>query len=156
MTRTGSIGTVLATEWSLTGDLSKSKVKFPLKEWFDSDYPSSPQVTVTPLADTLRFYSHNGTLKPQDYQRYVLNVWLPVPTGANPIAYEEMIESMRNEAYQVILANGTAIGSFKSIVPLDTGVPRHEVAGASAGGVPLTGQPRCLRYEITLLAVEQL
>jgi hypothetical protein len=52
-----------------------------------------------------------------------------------------LIEDMRFEVTRIIVAKRNDIASFSPIVPVDNGVPHHE----------LNAEPRILRYEITLL-----
>jgi hypothetical protein len=71
----------------------------------------------------------------------VVNCWVPIPPGEAGTDEAELIEAMRYEVSRVVLANRNSIADLEPIVPKDEGVARHE----------LNGQPRLLRYEITLL-----
>ena len=142
MTLCGSISAVLYSAWTLSGAGTKTAIHFGTeKSWYDAEFAAYPQVTVSDLAEPKgRHFKTNGTLLMHSYPRYVVNVWVPVEIGVLGTAETQLAEDMRYEVCRVILSNRDAIGNFKSIVPLDAGIARHE----------LVGEPRMLRYEITL------
>jgi len=138
MTLAGSIKTVLYDNWSLTGNLAQAKVHFADSGWFAGSVAYKPQVVVSDIAEPIGGY-FGGSL--HLYPRYVVNCWLQIPRGAQGTLEAEYIENMRYEVLDIIRDNKTSIGDFVVIVPSDAGTPRHE----------LTGTPRILRYEITLV-----
>lgn len=144
MTLCGSISQKLFSEWSLTGAGTKSAIAFgTLKDWFDPAYAHTPQITVSDLTEPNgRYFAQpNGTLLMHSYPRYVVNCWVPIPRGNVGTAESQLAEDMRYEACRIILSQRSNIANFQPIVPVDMGVPRHE----------LNGEPRVLRYEITLI-----
>ena len=147
MTLAGSIRSSLSTNWALTGNLAKGSIVFAQKSWYDYEAASQPQITVSPLVETVGgYYSNtNGSFSTQNYAQFVVNCWLAIPRGAVGTAEAQMIEDMRFEVCRIILAERNSIADFKPIVPTDYGVPLHENEN----------QPRILRYEITLLGAHE-
>jgi hypothetical protein len=141
VTLAGSIKAALSSEWALTGDLAKTEIRFADSGWFDREYASDPQVVVSELAEPIgRFF---GTIM-HSYPRYLVNCWLPIPQGNNGTAEAQQIEDMRYEVTRIVWAKRADISPLTMIVPQDHGIPRHE----------LDGTPRILRYEITLIGVQ--
>lgn len=145
ITLAGSVAATLYSAWSLSGAGTKTLIAFgTLKDWFDPAYAAKPQITVSDLTEPNGKYflqADGGTLQMHSYPRYIVNVWVPIPRGNVGTAESQLAEDMRYETCRIILANRNSIADFKPIVPQDTGTPRHE----------LNGEPRVLRYEITLI-----
>jgi hypothetical protein len=129
--------------WGLTGDGAVDKIGFSEKDWFDFALVGQPQITVSHLNDLPgRFLSNpGGTLLLHSYPKFVVNCWVPIASGAAGTDEAELIEAMRFEVCRIVLANRNGIADFKPIVPVDEGLPLHEI----------TANPRILRYEITLV-----
>lgn len=150
LTLEGSIRAALVSGWSLTGEAEVTKkVVFPTKNWHDSDYLSQPQITVTHLAEgSGKFFTGtaDGRLLMHTNPLYLVNVWVPIPRGANGDAETVLIEQLRVEVNRVILAAKSSVADFRPLVPKDSGRPLHE----------LDREPRILRYEITLIGAHDL
>ncbi len=138
MTLAGSIKTVLYDNWNLSGDLAKAKIRFSETGWFDATYASYPQIVVSELAEPIGGY-YGGSY--QTYPRFLVNLWLQIPRGAKGTAEAQNIEDMRYEVLEIIQSKKNDVATFRPLVPIDVGTPRHE----------LDRDPRMLRYEITLL-----
>lgn len=143
MTLCGSIIASLYNSWSLSNAGSKIAIHFGTeKDWYNPTYASYPQISVSPLVEPSgHYFLSNGTLQMHSYPRYLVNVWVPLKAGVPGTAEMQLAEDMRYEVCRCILANRSSIGDFKPIVPEDTGRAIHE----------LNGDPRMLRYEITLV-----
>jgi hypothetical protein len=143
LTLCGSISAVLAANWSLTGAGTVTAIAFPEKDWYDSQYASKPQITVSHLIDPpARYFAlHGGSINMHSNPRYIVNLWVPILQGCKGTAEAQLIENMRHEVARIILANKNSIASFNPIVPENEGVPHHEI----------NGTPAILRYEITLI-----
>ncbi len=143
MTLAGSIAASLYANWNLTGSAARANIAFgTLKDWFDPTFAHMPQITVSDLTEPKgQFFNNGGTLIMHSYPRYVVNVWVPIPRGNVGNVESQLAQDMRYEAARIIMAQRSSIGNFQPIVPEDAGVPRHE----------LNGEPRILRYEITLI-----
>jgi hypothetical protein len=144
MTNAGSIAAALYNNWSLTGAGTKTAIAFgTVKDWFDPKYAGKPQISVSDLVEPKGKYfkSAGGTLRVHSYPRYTVNCWVPLKVGVVGTAESQLIEDMRYEVCRIIVAKRSVISDFTPLVPVDMGVPRHEV----------NGEPRILRYEITLL-----
>lgn len=141
MTLAGSLSALLETEWSLTQDLHKSKLYFGTG-WFSRSEIAKPQVVVTELSNPVgQFF---GTATATIHKHFVVNCWLRIPAGAPGSTEETNIESMKREVWRIVNANRHGLSDLDIIVPLDEGVPRHE----------LDATPRILRYEVTMFGVE--
>lgn len=96
-------------------------------------------------AEILSLYNNSlssqNRISMHSYPRYVVNCWVPIPRGNVGTAESQLAEDMRYETCRIILSQRSNIADFQPIVPVDMGVPRHE----------LNGEPRVLRYEITLI-----
>ena len=140
MTLAGSLSTLLSDNWALTGDLATSKIHFSTA-WYDSSYVK-PQVTVTHLSSPVGGFF--GTVNLVLHSRFVVNCWLQIPRGSPGATEKTQIEDIREEVLRIVNAKRHDINSFANVVPLDEGVPHHE----------LDQTPRNLRYEITVFGVE--
>jgi len=136
----------LKSGWSLSGAGTVTAIAFPSKDWYDSQYASKPQVTVSHLIDPPARYFANpgGSLLMHSNPRYVVNIWVPILRGASGTVEASLIEDMRREVARIIIANRSSIASFNPIVPENEGTPHHEI----------NGTPAMLRYEITLVGTQ--
>jgi hypothetical protein len=143
VTLCGSISAILYSAWALSGAGTKTAIHFGTeKSWYDPKFAAYPQISVSDLTEPKGFYFNlNGTLLMHSYPRYLVNVWVPIKAGNIGTAETQLAEDMRFETCRIILANRNSIGDFKPIVPQDAGTPHHE----------LNGDPRMIRYEITLV-----
>lgn len=131
MTLSGSISAVLAANWSLTGAGTVTAIAFPTKDWYDSQYASKPQITVSHLTDPPSRYFTNpgGSVNLHSNPYYVVNIWVPILRGAAGTVEAELIEAMRLEIVRIIAANRSSIADFNPLMPQDNGVPHHEKNG---------------------------
>lgn len=141
MTLAGSLSALLESEWNLSGDLASTKLKFG-EDWYDASELDKPQIIVTPLSSPVAQFF--GTAITTLHHRFVINMWLRIPAGADGSDEKDDIEDIREEVFRIINHNRHDIDSFEIIVPLDEGVPRHE----------LDSTPRVLRYEMVIFGVE--
>lgn len=148
MTLAGSISAALKSGWSLTGAGTVTAIAFPSKDWYDSQYASKPQVTVSHLTDppAKYFAVSGGSMLMHSNPRFVVNCWVPILRGASGTAEASLIEDMRREVTRIIIANRNSIADFNPIVPENEGTPHHEV----------NGTPAMLRYEITLVGTQDV
>ena len=146
MTLSGSISAVLAANWSLTGNGTVTAIAFPSKDWYDAQYASKPQVTVSHLTDPPAKYFANpsGSMLMHSNPRYVVNCWVPIPHGSRGTVEAELVEDMRREVSRIIISKRSDIASFAPLIPEDEGRPLHEI----------NGTPMMLRYEITLVGTQ--
>lgn len=141
-TLAGSISSTLYNNWALTGIGTKTLIRFGSTGWYENRYPQA-QVTVSNLAEPHGkfFLDSSGSLIIHSYPRYTVNCWVPIPRGANGTAEAQLAEDMRYEVARIIVNKRNSIGDLSPVVPDDLGIPHHE----------LDVEPRCLRYEVTLI-----
>ena len=132
---------MLASEWALLWRFAADQIRFSEARWFDREHAGHPQVVVSEFAEPITRYF--GTYM-HSYPRYLVNCWLPIPSGPNGTAEAQLIEDMRYEVSRIVWTKRADISPLTMIVPQDHGVPRHE----------LDGTPRILRYEITLIGAQ--
>ncbi|MGD6850744.1 MAG: hypothetical protein ACQCN6_01635 [Candidatus Bathyarchaeia archaeon] len=139
MTLAGSIKAVLQANWTLTGLLGTAQIGWGDGCWYDSA-GLERQVTVTNyLGGAVRHY-FGGSVR-YSYPQFHVNIWVRVPPGSSGETEEQQAEDMRLEVCRVVMTKRADVSPFINIVPVDEGVPLHEVDG------PV---PRLMRYEITL------
>jgi hypothetical protein len=139
VTLCGSIRTLLYSNWNLTDDLEKDKIRFADVGWYETSY-AKPQIVVTQGNEPVQHVFGDSL---QTYPRFYVNLWLQIPRGANGTAETQQIEDMRYEVNRIINVNRTGISNL-TLIPLDVGVPRHE----------WNQTPRILRFEITILGAQ--
>ena len=150
MTRlAGSLLSFIRCTWGAT--LGTASIKWS-EGWWNSRYPTMPQITVTDLTsvESGRFNT-GGSFTFKYKPMFLVNVWQQIPVGASGTLESQNTENMRFEVAKLFRTylSGTALtganyagslGPFSVALPVDYGRPLHE----------LDKEPRMLRYEITL------
>jgi len=137
------VKTKLYDNWTLTGILAKTKIHFNT-EWYDGDVPG-PQISVCPLFRTQHdmFGPRLGStsMSLMSYDRYVVNLWYPIPFGESGHEHTAAIEQMRIEVVRILNAQReTYTLPVSMVIPLDQGNPRHSHIKI----------PRLLRIEVLI------
>jgi len=119
----------LVASWTLTGPLAKTKIHFNT-EWYDGDVPG-PQISVCPLFrpqhDMFGPAPGSTTMSLMSYDRYVVNLWYPIPVGESGHEQTAAIEQIRIEVVRILNAQReTYTLPVSAVIPLDQGNPRHD------------------------------
>lgn len=149
-TLAGSLVTYLQAAWSLSSPLGTANITFS-EGWFNSLFPYTPQVSITDLASpAAQKFGTGGSVTVFYRPGFVANVWVQVPAGSSGTAEVQNASDMRREVARVFRVGlnsnyGGSLSPLKLVLPESDGVPRHELDKA----------PRCLRYELQLVAVKE-
>ena len=137
---------VIQSNWSLGGALSPSLIHFA-SGWFDNDYTNQPQLTVSPSdSDPTEYFGPTVGHNMMHYisrDIYVVNIWLPIPSGSAGANEEQYRNQMREEVMRILV---TQTSNFSA--PLGRVLPMNRGRNLSE----MNRTPRLLRFELPFWA----
>jgi len=149
------VSAMLAAQWGLASPIDTAHLHFDVG-WVDQKQLRATNINAQiivsgPVASPMRYFGPDvvaGVVAPGlrllSYQRYVINIWVPIPYGDMRDTWDDYAEQIRFEVIRIINEQRSNFTCAKIMfaIPLDAGVARHE----------LDAVPRILRYEITFQA----
>ena len=139
----------MQSAWGLSTPVGTANIVFS-EGWFNPVFPYTPQITVTEMASVIAETKGTGGSTTAYYRpEFAVNVWVQIPVGSsgtqeaqNAVDIKKNVAKIFRQGYPLY---GGSLSPFKCIIPKDDGIPRHEVDKT----------PRCLRYEVNLVGVQE-